>query len=81
MSVLSKVHSLVIAGLMMIGAFALQPASVAAQESTWEQIKSTGKIRMGVTEYPPYFVKDRVTGEWGGGAGRHGARHRLGAQG
>jgi polar amino acid transport system substrate-binding protein len=35
-------------------------------ESTWELIKRTGKVRMGVFEYPPYFVRDRASGEWAG---------------
>ena len=35
-------------------------------ESTWEQIKRTGKVRMGVFDYPPYYIRDRATGKWTG---------------
>jgi polar amino acid transport system substrate-binding protein len=35
-------------------------------ESTWDLIKRTGKVRMGVFEYPPYFVRDKSSGEWVG---------------
>jgi polar amino acid transport system substrate-binding protein len=35
-------------------------------ESTWELIKRTGKIRMGIFDYPPYFVRDKASGEWAG---------------
>jgi polar amino acid transport system substrate-binding protein len=33
-------------------------------ESTWDLIKRTGKVRMGVFEYPPYFLRDKSSGEW-----------------
>ena len=35
-------------------------------ESTWDLIKRTGKVRMGVFEYPPYFVRNKASGEWEG---------------
>jgi polar amino acid transport system substrate-binding protein len=35
-------------------------------ESTWELIKRTGKVRMGVFEYPPYFLRDKTSGDWVG---------------
>lgn len=35
-------------------------------ESTWEQIKRTGEIRMAVFNYPPYFVKNLSSGDWDG---------------
>jgi polar amino acid transport system substrate-binding protein len=34
--------------------------------STWEQIKSSGKLRMGVFEYPPYYSRNRANGQWQG---------------
>ena len=42
--------------------------SVAAKEaeSTWERIKRTNEVRMAVFHYPPYFVKNLSSGEWGG---------------
>jgi polar amino acid transport system substrate-binding protein len=35
-------------------------------ESTWELIKKNGQVRMGVFEYPPYFVRNKASGEWEG---------------
>ena len=35
-------------------------------ESTWDLVKRTGKVRMGVFEYPPYFVRNKASGEWEG---------------
>ena len=31
-------------------------------ESTWDLVKRTGKVRMGVFEYPPYFVRNKASG-------------------
>ena len=35
-------------------------------DSTWELIKKNGQVRMGVFEYPPYFVRNKSSGEWEG---------------
>jgi polar amino acid transport system substrate-binding protein len=35
-------------------------------ESTWDQIKRTGKLREGVIDYPPYWYRDKKTGKWVG---------------
>jgi polar amino acid transport system substrate-binding protein len=35
-------------------------------DSTWELIKKNGAVRMGVFEYPPYFVRNKTNGEWEG---------------
>jgi len=35
-------------------------------DSTWDLIKKNGKVRMGVFEYPPYFLRDKSSGEWVG---------------
>ena len=35
-------------------------------ESTWDLIKRTGQVRMGVFEYSPYFMRDKASGEWVG---------------
>jgi polar amino acid transport system substrate-binding protein len=35
-------------------------------DSTWELIKKNGAVRMGVFEYPPYFVRNKQSGEWEG---------------
>jgi len=56
--------------VVVLAALALSlPGPGAAQqqgESTWEQIKRSGKVRMGVFDYPPYYVRDKATGEWSG---------------
>ena len=45
----------------------LAGVSGAAQaESTWEQVRSSGELKFAVFSYPPYFVKDKATNEWGG---------------
>lgn len=49
------------AGVMLASAI-----SVPAQ-STWEKIQSTGKLRMGVTQAPPWYSKNPSTGEWDSG--------------
>ncbi|MCX7361442.1 MAG: transporter substrate-binding domain-containing protein [Alphaproteobacteria bacterium] len=53
------------ATLAAVGA-ALPARAQSKSESTWDLIKRTGKVRMGVFEYPPYFVRDKASGEWGG---------------
>ncbi len=39
----------------------------AQAESTWEAIQSNGKLRMGVTQAPPWYSKNPATGEWDSG--------------
>src|SRR5579884_142448 len=44
------------------------PGEARAQQkdgSTWDQIKSSGKLRMGVFDFPPYYSRDKV-GDWKG---------------
>jgi len=31
-------------------------------DSTWELIKKNGEVRMGVFDYPPYFVRNKSSG-------------------
>jgi polar amino acid transport system substrate-binding protein len=51
-------------------AAAVRTAPAVAQpktsDSTWELIKKNGQVRMGVFEYPPYFVRNKTSGEWEG---------------
>lgn len=44
----------------------LSPA-MAQDQSTWDQIKTTGKLRMGVLQAPPWWSKNPATGEWDSG--------------
>ena len=51
---------------VMVAMVAATVAGAAAQ-STWETIQSTGKLRMGVTQAPPWYSKNPTTGEWDSG--------------
>lgn len=55
LSLLSIVAALAAAVMLM--------AVPAAAESTWDQIKRTGKLRYGAIEYPPYWYRDKATGK------------------
>src|SRR4051812_2454630 len=54
----------VAAGVVMLCAAA--PAFAQQSESTWDQIKRTGKLRAGVIDYPPYWYREKGTGKWVG---------------
>jgi polar amino acid transport system substrate-binding protein len=54
------------AALVGIGAAAPARAQPKTSDSTWDLIKKNGKVRMGVFEYPPYFLRDKASGEWVG---------------
>jgi polar amino acid transport system substrate-binding protein len=56
-----RLAALVAATMLLAGA----PGASQA-ESTWEHIKSSGELKFAVFSYPPYFVKDKSTNEWGG---------------
>ena len=52
---------------LFFGAVQAQDNSkVDLQHSTWQQITSSGKIRMGVVQYAPYWVRDTASGTWSG---------------
>ena len=53
-----------LAGLAAIAA--TKDAAAQAPASTWERIKSTGELRIGVTQGEPWFFKDLAANEWGG---------------
>ncbi|MDI1283389.1 MAG: transporter substrate-binding domain-containing protein [Reyranella sp.] len=51
----------------LVGIGAAVPARAQSKtDSTWDLIKKNGKVRMGVFEYPPYFLRDKASGEWVG---------------
>ena len=54
----------VVVALATLSAFT---AAHAQEQSTWEKILSTGKLRMGVTQAPPWYSKNPATGEWDSG--------------
>ncbi len=56
-------------GLGLAGVAGLAAAGAARADepaSTWERIRSTGAVRIGVVPGEPWFYKDLSTGEWGG---------------
>ena len=54
------------AGVVALTA-ALALTGGAQAQSTWEKIHETGKLRMGVTQAPPWYSKNPATGEWDSG--------------
>jgi polar amino acid transport system substrate-binding protein len=59
-------RSLALAAVVAAAAFALPAQAQQKVESTWDLIKRTGQVRMGVFDYPPYFLRDKASGEWTG---------------
>jgi polar amino acid transport system substrate-binding protein len=53
--------------LFLVVAMAIVPLAQAQETSTWEAIKSSGKLRMGVTQAPPWYSKNPSTGKWESG--------------
>jgi polar amino acid transport system substrate-binding protein len=49
-----------------IAAILILGAAPAAAESTWDQIKRTGKLRYGAVDYPPNWYRDKTSGKWTG---------------
>ena len=47
--------------------FMVSVATGVMSQSTWEKIHETGKLRMGVTQAPPWYSKNPSTGEWDSG--------------
>lgn len=64
------VHAAVASVALAVLSYGLvRPGPALAQQkadSSWEQIKRTGKVRMGVFDYPPYYVREKATGKWTG---------------
>ncbi len=59
-------RSLAFAAIVSAAALALPAQAQQKTESTWDLVKRTGQVRMGVFEYPPYFLRDKASGEWVG---------------
>ena len=54
-----------IAGLAAL--LVLNAGADAQDQSTWDAIQANGKLRMGVTQAPPWYSKNPATGEWDSG--------------
>lgn len=53
-----------------VAATMMGPATIAqAQDSTMDQVRENGVLRVGVTQAPPWYSKDIISGEWTGGLG------------
>jgi polar amino acid transport system substrate-binding protein len=52
--------------VLLLDGVSAQQAVAPKGDSTWEQVKRTGKLRTGVFDFPPYYVFDRSTRTWGG---------------
>ena len=62
-----KMITKMMTALAVMLAMAAATVAGAAAQSTWETIQSTGKLRMGVTQAPPWYSKNPTTGEWDSG--------------
>lgn len=62
---LDRRHFLTFAGAVA-GAGLIRPDRAAAAASTLDQIKSTKKLRIGVTSAEPWFFKDPMSDSWSG---------------
>ena len=52
---------------VLAAVFTLGLNNNAEAQSTWETIQASGKLRMGVTQAPPWYSKNPATGEWDSG--------------
>ena len=63
MKLLQHLRTAIVAALAML-ALTMGPAQA---QSTWEKILDSGKLRMGVTQAPPWYSKNPANGEWESG--------------
>ncbi|MEE9333286.1 MAG: transporter substrate-binding domain-containing protein [Granulosicoccaceae bacterium] len=63
MYVLKKLQT----GFISLILFTVLGSLPAHAASTWETIQSSGKLRMGVTQAPPWYSKNPTSGEWDSG--------------
>jgi hypothetical protein len=52
-----------IAAAATVAAVAVPARAHSKDESTWDLIKRTGQVRMGIFEYSPYFMRDKASGD------------------
>jgi polar amino acid transport system substrate-binding protein len=57
----TKIHK-----LLLSLAIAAAPFFSHAEESTWDHIKQSGELRIGVAQGEPWYFKDPATGQWNG---------------
>lgn len=65
---MSKLGNWLLRSIAVLAAvFTLGQTETAQAQSTWEAIQERGKLRMGVTQAPPWYSKNPATGEWDSG--------------
>ncbi|WP_282608846.1 transporter substrate-binding domain-containing protein [Pelagibius sp. Alg239-R121] len=65
---MTKLGTWLLRSIAVIAAvFTLGLSHNAEAQSTWEAIQASGKLRMGVTQAPPWYSKNPTTGEWDSG--------------
>lgn len=65
---MSKLGNWLLRSIAVLAAvFTLGQTETVQAQSTWEAIQERGKLRMGVTQAPPWYSKNPTTGEWDSG--------------
>ncbi|NKB50770.1 MAG: transporter substrate-binding domain-containing protein [Rhizobiaceae bacterium] len=64
---MKKIIGMIAASLVALSAIMAASISTANAQSTWETIQSSKKLRMGVTQAPPWYSKNPTTGKWDSG--------------
>ncbi|MDD9911044.1 MAG: transporter substrate-binding domain-containing protein [Ahrensia sp.] len=64
---MKRIFGKIASSLMALTAILLITVVGAQAQSTWDTIQSTKKLRMGVTQAPPWYSKNPATGEWDSG--------------
>ncbi|MGB7205228.1 MAG: transporter substrate-binding domain-containing protein [Anderseniella sp.] len=63
----NKLSRLFLAGLTALAVLVTAFTAFAQEKSTWDTILETKKLRVGVTQAPPWYSKNPTTGEWDSG--------------
>ncbi len=64
---MKKLIGKIATAMMALSAVMLLSLASAQAQSTWEKIQTTKKLRMGVTQAPPWYSKNPTTGKWESG--------------
>jgi polar amino acid transport system substrate-binding protein len=57
----------IVGGIVAFAALLMLTLTTAQAQSTWDTIMSSKKLRMGVTQAPPWYSKNPASGEWDSG--------------
>ncbi len=64
---MKKLIKHLLTGIVALSATMLYSVQTAQADSTWETIQSSKKLRMGVTQAPPWYSKNPTSGKWESG--------------